>query len=203
MPSTGILAFENNPSFRDEQRQKPCTEQTKSTVLPAPHACQPAFTTSTGNSNLGTGEEDSTFDLPPKANPTESDAMTSHPDSNLRHFSIDSGQTVDEAFRYTLQISYGHLTAVPASGHVDQNPSKARFYLMYPWNARAELEYLQQFLRSYTFQTNIFTSMENGGWDAFQNSYRDYIGVILVLQFPPSRSGQQLTSLAPRRLHKL
>jgi len=97
------------------------------------------------------------------------------------HLHLEPGQVVGEAFQRQFQISYKYLTAVPASKHVDSNAAKARFYLCYPCTALAELECLGNFLRSYTYQTNICTSMEEKGWDAFRNIYKgDYIGVILV-----------------------
>ena len=94
---------------------------------------------------------------------------------------LHPGQDIGTAFWDAFQISYDHLTAVPPSKNVDRNPAKARFYIVYPAAAQRELAYLQKFLRSYTFQTNICTSMEERGWEAFQNIYKgDYIGVILV-----------------------
>jgi hypothetical protein len=94
---------------------------------------------------------------------------------------LQPGQSVSDAFKKAFGISYDHLTAVPPSKNVDRTPGKARFYLVYPETARRELACLQKFLRSYTFQTNICTSLDERGWEAFQNIYKgDYIGVVLV-----------------------
>jgi hypothetical protein len=97
------------------------------------------------------------------------------------HLHLEPGQVIGDAFQKQFHISYKYLTAVPASKHVDSNAAKARFYLCYPRTAQAELECLRKFLRSYTYHTNICTSMEERGWDAFRNIYKsDYIGVVLV-----------------------
>lgn len=94
---------------------------------------------------------------------------------------LKPGQTLPEAFESVFQISYSQLTAVPASKTVDRSPAKARFYLVYPPTAQVELECFQQFLRSRTFHTNICTSLEERGWEAFQNIFKgDYAGVIVV-----------------------
>jgi hypothetical protein len=112
-------------------------------------------------------------------NDSEADLVGAYPKS----FPLDSqpGQTMTEVFQRAFQISYNHLTAVHASRHVDQDPAKACFYMCYPSSAQAELECLQKFLRSYTFHTNICTSTDERGWDAFRNIHkRDYIGVIVA-----------------------
>ena len=97
------------------------------------------------------------------------------------HLPLEPGQAIGKAIENTYQISYKYLTAIPASKNVDRNSAKARFYLVYPRTAQAELECLHKFLRSYTFHTNICTSTEERGWDAFRNIFKcDYIGVILV-----------------------
>jgi hypothetical protein len=112
-------------------------------------------------------------------------------DPNQFHLHLEPGQAISEAFKTTFGISYKHLTAVPASKHTDRNPAKARFYLVFPSTAQAELECFQIFLRSHTFHTNICSSLEDRGWDAFRNIYKgdDYVGVILV---------GDLTTLWPR-----
>ena len=102
-------------------------------------------------------------------------------DTKSLQIPLRPGQTISDAFRDMFQFSYDYLTAVPASRNVDRDPAKARFYLVYPPGANAELECLQKFLRSHTFQTNICTSLQERGWDAFRNIYKgDYIGVLLV-----------------------
>lgn len=104
----------------------------------------------------------------------------SAPESTSFQFIMQPGQTMRQTFQTAFQISYSYLTAVPASKNIDQNPAKARFYLVYPPTAQAELECLQNFVRSYTFHTNICTSADERGWDAFRNIYKgDYIGVII------------------------
>jgi hypothetical protein len=118
--------------------------------------------------------------------PLDLDLKTSRPQvSKARpqafHLHLEPGQVLGDAFQKEFQISYKYLTAIPASKHIDSSPAKARFYLCYPPTAQAELECLQKFLRSYTYHTNISTSLEDRGWDAFKNIYRaDYISVILV-----------------------
>jgi hypothetical protein len=110
---------------------------------------------------------------------SEADLVGAYPKSFPLH--SQPGQTMAEVFPRAFQISYNHLTPVPASRHVDQDPAKARFYICYPSSAQVELECLQKFLRSYTFHTNICTSMDERGGDAFRNIYKgDYIGVIVV-----------------------
>lgn len=124
--------------------------------------------------------------LDPKT--SESDVVEVGPEAF--HVHLEPGQALGEAFQKEFQISYKHLTDVPASKHFDANPAKARFYLFYPSTAQAELECFQKFLRSYTFHTNICTSMEERGWDAFRNIYKgDYIGVVLVCNRLNSKGG--------------
>jgi hypothetical protein len=102
-------------------------------------------------------------------------------DSAPFQFSLKAGQTVGEAFQEAFRISYDQLTAVPPSKTVDASPAKARFFLYFPENAKSEFDYLQTFLRLYTFQTNIVTNHDERGWEAFRNLFKgDYVGVIIV-----------------------
>ncbi|ERF73987.1 hypothetical protein EPUS_03801 [Endocarpon pusillum Z07020] len=116
-----------------------------------------------------------------KGNPREPESLTTEAYPGTFRLPLQAGQAIGEAFQNAFRISYKHLTAVPPSKHIDRNPAKARFFLVYPSAAQAELDSLQKFLRSYTFHTNICTSMDERGWDAFRNIFNgDHdIGVIL------------------------
>jgi hypothetical protein len=108
-------------------------------------------------------------------------AHTVEQEENCFHLQLLPGCNIRDTFQKTFQISYSYLTTVPRARNVDRDPSKARFFLIFPQTAQAELKCLRKFLRSCTFNTNICTSMEERGWDAFQNIYKgDYVGVILV-----------------------
>ncbi len=126
-------------------------------------------------------EHNSALNLSVQSGLNDPQTDVGEPGQGSFQLALRPGQTIGEAFQNGFQISYDHLTAVPLSKHRHQDPAKARFYLEYPRTAQAELECLQTFLRSYTFHTNISTSMEERGWDAFHHLCKgDYIGVILV-----------------------
>ena len=125
-----------------------------------------------------------------EGSPREPESYTSEAYPGTFRLPLQPGQAIGEAFQNAFRISYKHLTAVPPSKHIDRNPAKARFFIVYPSAAQAELDSLQKFLRSYTFHTNICTSMDERGWDAFRNIFNGdhHIGVILVRQCSTSRS---------------